>query len=253
MLRDTLEHFYWWSQDRIVPGLRSSQYAYAEVLTASLDRDVAWLDLGCGRRPLPNWMPQSLEDGLRARIGRAVGVDADHQSLLDQRVLRDRVEAMADALPFASGSFDLVSANMVVEHLEHPSRVLGEIRRVLKPGGIFLFHTPNRRHWAVRVASVTPERLKLALVRVLDGRTSEDVFPTWYRFNDAREIRALAGAHGFSIERLDEISSSAICAVLGPVSWIELAAIRLMQRPAYSHWRSNLVGALRASESGGFQ
>jgi SAM-dependent methyltransferase len=48
-----------------------------------------------------------------------------------------------DPLPFPDQTFDLIVSKDVFEHLMDPLFVLSEIRRVLKPGGMFLFHVPN--------------------------------------------------------------------------------------------------------------
>ena len=45
--------------------------------------------------------------------------------------------APAETLPFADGWFDAVTMYDVLEHVDDPDRVLGEIARVLKPGGRF--------------------------------------------------------------------------------------------------------------------
>lgn len=47
--------------------------------------------------------------------------------------------ASADALPFASGAFDAVVACLVFEHIVEVDAALGEVARVLAPGGRFLF------------------------------------------------------------------------------------------------------------------
>ena len=55
---------------------------------------------------------------------------------------------MADAdytLPFRDGAFDEVVMRAVLEHLRCPYRVLGEVRRVLKPGGRVRIVVPNAR------------------------------------------------------------------------------------------------------------
>ena len=44
---------------------------------------------------------------------------------------------------FADNSFDIVTMWDVLEHVRDPLRVLGEVRRILRPGGLFLCSTPN--------------------------------------------------------------------------------------------------------------
>lgn len=46
-------------------------------------------------------------------------------------------------LPFRSGSFDLVISSEVIEHVLEPSKMMGEVARVLVPGGHLLITTPN--------------------------------------------------------------------------------------------------------------
>jgi SAM-dependent methyltransferase len=47
-----------------------------------------------------------------------------------------------ESLPFRDASFDGVVLDAVIEHLAHPHRVVAEVRRVLKPGGVVLAHVP---------------------------------------------------------------------------------------------------------------
>jgi SAM-dependent methyltransferase len=70
--------------------------------------------------------------------------------------------ADAHALPFASESFDFVLSYAVLEHLHNPFIALGEIHRVLKPGGTFCgtvslgepFHASFFHHSAWAMQSV---------------------------------------------------------------------------------------------------
>jgi len=57
-------------------------------------------------------------------------------------------------LPFRTASFDLVWCSEVIEHLENPARSVGELVRVLRPGGLLVVTTPNSRCWAYRVGSL---------------------------------------------------------------------------------------------------
>jgi SAM-dependent methyltransferase len=45
---------------------------------------------------------------------------------------------------FADASFDTILAFQVIEHIENDEEFVREVRRLLKPGGLFLVSTPNR-------------------------------------------------------------------------------------------------------------
>jgi ubiquinone/menaquinone biosynthesis C-methylase UbiE len=47
------------------------------------------------------------------------------------------------ALPYESGSFDLVVHSDTLEHVAHPVHALRECRRVLRPGGAMCFTVPT--------------------------------------------------------------------------------------------------------------
>jgi SAM-dependent methyltransferase len=53
------------------------------------------------------------------------------------------VVAQAEALPFRSGMFDLVTLLEVIEHTRSPERTLDETRRVLRSAGRLVLTTPN--------------------------------------------------------------------------------------------------------------
>jgi SAM-dependent methyltransferase len=63
-----------------------------------------------------------------------------------------------DGLPFADGSFDVVTSWAVIEHVRDPHAAMREVHRVLKPSGLFFCDTPlcsdlserwvaGRSHW----------------------------------------------------------------------------------------------------------
>ena len=92
------------------------------------------LDVGCG--------PGGLLAELSARRPSlsATGVDLSHGMA---RACRERlpggaaVGGDAEALPFRSGSFDLVVSTSTFQWVTDLARALGEVRRVLAPGGTF--------------------------------------------------------------------------------------------------------------------
>jgi SAM-dependent methyltransferase len=103
------------------------------------------LDLGCGQG--------EFTAVLDAAGARAVGVEVAEAALARARARHPDVEFQlapaAGPLPFADGSFDLVWASEVIEHVADTARWLSEVRRVLVPGGRLLLTTPS--HGRLRV------------------------------------------------------------------------------------------------------
>jgi 2-polyprenyl-3-methyl-5-hydroxy-6-metoxy-1,4-benzoquinol methylase len=52
-----------------------------------------------------------------------------------------------ERLPVAEGTYDLVVAAEVIEHLENPRFLAREWFRILRPGGVVLVSTPNNESW----------------------------------------------------------------------------------------------------------
>lgn len=76
----------------------------------------------------------------------------------EPRLHADIVDASADELPFPDGAFDAVVVTLVLCSVPNQARALAEIRRVLKPGGRFVFieHVaaegrPRRLRWQRRI------------------------------------------------------------------------------------------------------
>ncbi|MFN2565789.1 MAG: class I SAM-dependent methyltransferase [Gemmatimonadaceae bacterium] len=242
--RRLLFRWYWWLERRIAPGLRPSQDLYEALLARRVGPSTRWLDLGCGHRVLPEWRHEA-EQQLVGRAALVVGTDYDFPSLRTHRSIRYRCRSDASHLPFADESFQLVTANMVAEHLPDPATVFGEARRVLRRGGVFIFHTPNRRSYVVQVGRLLPQRLKERLARVLHKRRSADLFPTYYRANTAEQIGALARQVGLESVEIQTVTTGAMLAVVLPAAAVELLWIRLLMTPRMARFRPNIIATLR--------
>jgi SAM-dependent methyltransferase len=237
-------------QRRITPGLPYSQTVYQERLTDYVGRATRWLDLGCGHHVLPEWRGDE-EAKLVKSAPFVVGLDADYDAIKRHRSISNLCLGDISRLPFRDGSFDLVTANMVVEHLADPAGQFAEVARVLVPRGIFLFHTPNVRSYAIAVARLFPDPLKRRLAGFLDGRDSADIYPTHYRANRDSDIRAIAERGGLAVSGIEFVLSSPAFNLLPPVLLAELLWIRqLRQRPSLAKYRHTLICALeRRKES----
>nr|WP_107459610.1 class I SAM-dependent methyltransferase [Streptomyces colonosanans] len=139
------EHGAFLGDDRFVWGPEGLDEAEAELLGPSEDltgRDV--LEIGAGAAQCARW--------LAAQGARPVALDLSHRQL--QHALRiggafPLVQADAGALPFRDASFDLAcSAYGALPFVADPVLVLREVRRVLRPGGRFVFSVTHPVRWA---------------------------------------------------------------------------------------------------------
>jgi 2-polyprenyl-6-hydroxyphenyl methylase/3-demethylubiquinone-9 3-methyltransferase len=145
----------WWSDEirwvrtlkNLVPG-RLSWF----------DRQIDWagkrvLDLGCAGG--------FMAEALATRGAQVTGIDPAEKAIAAARAhAAANGHAIAydvgvgEALPYDLAGFDAVVCVDVLEHVSDLDRVLSEVARVLRPGGLFLFDTINRNPLA-RLATIT--------------------------------------------------------------------------------------------------
>jgi ubiquinone/menaquinone biosynthesis C-methylase UbiE len=142
--------------ERVIPGLvednllneHLARYRFA----ARFSEGAHVLDAGCGSGY------GSAELSNAARVTAAdISVDAiRHARENFRRPGITFLQASCEALPFADGTFDLITAFEVIEHLTHWEQLLTEAKRVLKPTGILLVSTPNKSYYAESRAAAGP-------------------------------------------------------------------------------------------------
>ncbi|MEH6655381.1 bifunctional 2-polyprenyl-6-hydroxyphenol methylase/3-demethylubiquinol 3-O-methyltransferase UbiG [Loktanella salsilacus] len=145
----------WWSDDiRWVRTLKNLVPGRLKWFHRHIDwqgKDV--LDLGCAG----GFMAEALAE----RGAHVTGIDPasdaidaarDHARAGKLRIAYD--VGVGEALPYDDASFDAVVCVDVLEHVADLHRVLSEIARTMRPGGLLLFDTINRNPLA-RLASIT--------------------------------------------------------------------------------------------------
>lgn len=118
---------YWWSNR-----------FYALLARRHAPRQGRALEVGCGLGHLLSWLTDRYQ---------VYGTDINAWALQQaQRNVPQGSFALASAEDlgaFPAGSFQIVIAKHVVEHLHQPRQALSEMSRVLAPGGVLLLATPN--------------------------------------------------------------------------------------------------------------
>jgi len=232
-------------QAAILPRLQWNQEIYGRTISEYLKRGDEWLDVGCGHRMLAKDL-ENLEGELARRAKRVVGCDVDQSAMLPHMWITELHVAPVEKLPFPDATFDLVTCNMVFEHLATPAEAFAEMARVLKPGGKVILHTPNLWNYMVfmnhTVGRVLPRSLLMGLIFRSEGREEKDVFPTLYRANTVSRLKELAGKVG-----LRAISTRVLTApqpffgFFAPLAFLQILTMRLTMTKTFSRFGQTIL------------
>ena len=152
----------------------------------------SFLDVGCGGGLLTN--------ALAARGYKLRGVDPSTNSLVAARQQAaeegptaqrpEFLEGTCYALPAADGALDGVVMSDVLEHFHDLRAAVGEVYRVLRPGGVFVFDTINRSYFSWFVLIVLLEKIAGGI----PAGTHD-----WRLFITPDEVEQLLNSTGFEV------------------------------------------------------
>ena len=195
----------------------------ADICRRVTDRRPHILDVGCGTGA--NLL-------MLSQFGDAEGVDISEDALAfcRERGLANVKLGAAEKLPYDDGTFDLVTALDVVEHLDDDLGGLSEMRRVLRPGGRVLLFVPTFMFlWGVQDdVSNHRRRYRLPELRRVLEQAGFEVERTTYAnitfFLPILLVRKLMRATGIKAESENNITVSSLNGVLGRIlgaeSWM---------------------------------
>ena len=176
------------------PGWKSLYEQWWELVATHLTEKSTVLEIGGGPT-------RALTRRLRLKAERLIGLDIDpvirDNTLLDRAVVYDG----KTFLGIEDDCIDLAVADWVNEHITNPDRHFSEVRRVLRPGGFYIFRTVNLYHYKALGAYVVPHRLQIPLARWLRHSAPDayDPYKVLYRANTRRRIETLCAQAGLEV------------------------------------------------------
>jgi SAM-dependent methyltransferase len=164
-----------WSKRRVL-GLAKELLGYAE-----LDGKQDFLEVGCGNGVVSRYLADKYQSDV-------VGIDIDPEQIaLAAKDVGDVanirfLEADATRLPFEAGSFDVVLSFGVMHHIDNWLAALGEIKRVLRPKGYFIYADILYPGWIARLDRLSGHGFGLVTVRLndVDSFIKKNNFSTVY-------------------------------------------------------------------------
>jgi SAM-dependent methyltransferase len=117
---------------------RHAKPGYWGDITRHFDQEVPLLDLGCGTGWLGDHFP------------RYTGIELSPSAVNEARSQGRNVLLgdVGDVLPFADSTFGQIVCKDVLEHVEHPTRVVAELFRISAPAGRIYACSPDNQRWA---------------------------------------------------------------------------------------------------------
>ena len=221
-----IEQSHWW-----YTGRRKILTSFVEDICRRVtDRRPRILDVGCGTGA--NLL-------MLSQFGDAEGVDISEDALAfcRERGLEKVRLGAGEALPYDDGTFDLVTALDVVEHMDDDLAGLREMRRVLRPGGRVLLFVPTFMFlWGLQDdVSNHRRRYRLPELRRVLEQAGFEIERTTYAnitfFLPILVMRQLMRLTGVKAESENNINVSALNGVLGSVFGAESWLLRVMNLP----------------------
>jgi ubiquinone/menaquinone biosynthesis C-methylase UbiE len=208
---------------------------YRQESIDKMNADTVLLEVGCG------FSNMFLED--YKKVQKVIGVDINPDYIKEAYWLDQKVVApMEDMSEVPAGSVDLVMNSWVLEHIYDPEKAFTEVFRVLKPGGYFVFVTPNTWNYVVILNRFLPSVIRNSIARMLTKDLAVDPMPTHYKANSPRALNGLAKRAGLRVKKLELNGDPTFVAINKFFFYIGVAIEAMLALPFMTWARVNIVG-----------
>jgi SAM-dependent methyltransferase len=153
-------------------------------------------EVGCGRGAAVELdQPGGPWQDLRGPGRTVIGIDIEDAGTDNPVIDEFRLIGEDGRWPLDDASVDLAVSDYVLEHVTDPEAFVGELARVLRPGGTFIGRTVSRHSLLSFAARVVPNKRHAdAVARLQPDREAQDVFHTAYKMNTRKDLARVLDA-----------------------------------------------------------
>lgn len=179
-----------------------------------------------------------------------IAIDIDKETLEINTYADKKILADVSSIPMVKdGSVDVVLSEWVLEHLNEPRSAFRETARVLKPGGIFIFETPNTANPIIGffrlVKKISNKATKRISSKYLLDKTENDIYPAYYKANSSKSLDKMLAEVGFEKIFMGRTGCPGYFRSWKLLLWLNLKFEKLLELKLFDGYRAYLIGVYR--------
>jgi ubiquinone/menaquinone biosynthesis C-methylase UbiE len=223
-------------QEKIHPAYKTGGSYYREFIDHNVSFPLVVVDAGCG--------DTGIVKEFKERIGSLIGVDVSKELLEKNTVVDQKIYADLEKVPLPDNSADMIVSEFVLEHLENPEKVFQELYRILKPGGSFIFLTPNRYNPIMVLSGILPHFIH-DWFRDQILKKGEETHKTYYRANSYDRVVRLSQYAGFTVGKVARAGNPEYVGIMPLLMWPAMLFERMINNRVLEGLKMYLIGEFK--------
>jgi SAM-dependent methyltransferase len=209
-------------------------------------KDKVVLDIACGEGYGSNLLSKNARE--------VTGIDMDSKTInqASKKYSKNNlkfIQGKVEDIPVAENSFDVVVSFETLEHTKEHKKIFQEIKRVLKPGGLVIISTPEKKYYTDLPGSQNPFHMKevykhefIDLIRTH--------FSYYYCFHQSSGLSSFAVVEGQTELSIYEGNYEAVQLAnnLDPVYLVAIASERKIDKPVSSVFLGRMLFQIALQE-----